>query len=537
MKSFAKEKVVVGILQEIGYTDSVGGVTLTVIERDADGNVTKARGITVPSGVAGYALECEFVDTDKTAGTHKLYRNIGTTSSCTFDLVGEVGAADITDESLTLADIADNQVLSKLNIYNNTGGTLTAGTLVRVLSYTGTSGITVEKADADAAKPATHFVPAAINNSASGDIYELGTLTGYNTVGRAVGDAIYLDATTAGGLTYTAPSGADQIVQQVGMVVTVGASGSIFLFPGMFGFTKVGTSYLQSQAVNADKLDSGMFLQLGGLLKDGSNLMTGLSIYNNTGGTLTKGTLVRLLGYTSTNGVTVEKADADADKPATHVVIQDINNLASGNIAPFANLGNQNTGGRTIGDPVYLDATTAGAFTFTAPTGVDQITQLVGFVKVVDAAVGEIVFAPGNHDILRYGASFVRDGSLNPAKFRASESLTATADGLTTGLMSGNTSHAVVTSNNATDWITLPASSAALIGKQFTIYVGANGFELVTPSASNATINGTDSDGTNQCDIPANSLSRLTLVNTNTWLLENIGSTGTVAAAITPDND
>lgn len=118
-----------------------------------------------------------------------------------------------------------------------------------------------------------------------------------------------------------------------------------------------------------------------------------------------------------------------------------------------------------------------------------------------------------------------------------SEALTATADGLTTGLMSGKKRHAIVTSASATNAITLPASSTALLGKQFTIWVGANGFELLTPASSNATINGTDSDGTNQADIPANSLSRLTLVNTNTWILENIGSTGTVAAAIVPDND
>lgn len=134
-------------------------------------------------------------------------------------------------------------------------------------------------------------------------------------------------------------------------------------------------------------------------------------------------------------------------------------------------------------------------------------------------------------------AGDVADGAVTPIKLAASEALTATADGLTTGLMSGNASHAVVTSAAATNAITLPASSAGLVGKQFTIWVGANGFELLTPAASGATINNVDSDGTNQADIAANTLSRLTLVNTNTWILESLTNLGAVATAIIPDND
>lgn len=272
-----------------------------------------------------------------------------------------------------------------------------------------------------------------------------------------------------------------------------------------------------------------------------------VTIFNNTGGALNPGELVRLSGYTGTSGITVTKADADSNIPATHVVIASINNSASGTVYPIGRVTNLNTNGRTIGDPVYLDSTTAGGFTFTAPTGANQLQQIVGVVKVVNATTGEIEFFPGLDLRMKLGTDFLQDsavtngkvanGAISPAKFAASESLTSTADGLTTGLMSGNTSHAIVTSASATNWITLPASAASLLGRTFTIWVGANGFELVTPSGSNATINGTDSDGTNQCDIPANSLSRLTLVNTDTWLLENIGSNGAVAAAITPDND
>ena len=76
-----------------------------------------------------------------------------------------------------------------------------------------------------------------------------------------------------------------------------------------------------------------------------------------------------------------------------------------------------------------------------------------------------------------------------------------------------------------------------MVGKQFTVWVGANGFELLTPALSGATINAVDSDGTNQVDIPATTLSRLTLADTNTWILENLTALGAVTTALIPDND
>lgn len=160
-----------------------------------------------------------------------------------------------------------------------------------------------------------------------------------------------------------------------------------------------------------------------------------------------------------------------------------------------------------------------------------------GKILVGDGTDLASVAVSGDATLAANGALTVASGAITPAKLSASQALTATADGLTTGVMAATSQHAVVTSASATNAITLPASAASLIGKQFTIWVGANGFELLTPASSGATINGTDSDGTNQADIPANSLTRLTLVNTDTWIMENIGSTGTVAGAIVPDND
>lgn len=172
-----------------------------------------------------------------------------------------------------------------------------------------------------------------------------------------------------------------------------------------------------------------------------------------------------------------------------------------------------------------------------------NVSRSSGAFAVTDGGAG---FAVGAIHIKSDGTAgsvfYVNEGDattcdFNPVSFGGSQAITATDAGLTTGAMSAAAFHAAVTSSASTKQVALPASSAALVGKTFTIWVGANGFELITPATSGATINGTDADGTNQADIPANTLSRVTLVAADTWLLENIGANGTVAAAIVPDND
>lgn len=103
----------------------------------------------------------------------------------------------------------------------------------------------------------------------------------------------------------------------------------------------------------------------------------------------------------------------------------------------------------------------------------------------------------------------------------AQRAVTATADGLTTGLLTtadfGRFLN--VTSANANNIVMLPAAGADYIGGTIEIWVGANGFE-VRAFGTAATINGLDCKTTNEMAIAATHRVRFTLVAAETWLAE-----------------
>lgn len=112
---------------------------------------------------------------------------------------------------------------------------------------------------------------------------------------------------------------------------------------------------------------------------------------------------------------------------------------------------------------------------------------------------------------------------------------TATDDGLTTGLIGDNAEFVTITSAGATKAVTLPAASAAYIGRVIKLYVGANGYELLTPASSGNTINTVDSDGTNQLDVAANTLLVCTQITATGWAAFQIAAT--TITVVAPDND
>lgn len=89
-----------------GNDTSVDGADVEILLEDDDEKVVVGRGTTVPNAKAGFAKGCIFIKTDAGNGVKALYENQGTTSSCSFNLIGDITTAEIADNAITKAKLA-----------------------------------------------------------------------------------------------------------------------------------------------------------------------------------------------------------------------------------------------------------------------------------------------------------------------------------------------------------------------------------------------------------------------------------------------
>lgn len=289
-------------------------------------------------------------------------------------------------------------------VRNETGNTLAVGTLVYVSGWSEThKRFKISKADADVAGArATFVLRAAIGNNANGTAYRQARLTAVNTNGAAVGDPVYLSA-TVGTWALAAPSATNSIAQIVGRVAVVHAStGQIEIDLDVHpNLLRIGSNELQAGAAPAGALS--------------------LPVRNETGGNLAAGDLVAISGWSETHARhLVVKADADVSGRRAQLVMQGaLNNNTNGSAyASYRHTGVA-TDGASVGDAVYL-STVAGGWTVTAPTGADDVVQVVGYVAVVDAAAGEVEFNLSVANLLKVGSNELQPLSVLTAALAAS---------------------------------------------------------------------------------------------------------------------
>jgi hypothetical protein len=216
-------------------------------------------------------------------------------------------------------------------------------------------------------------------------------------------------------------------------------------------------------------------------------------VRNATGATLTKGTVV----YTSgANGdhVQVSKALATSDATSARTlgfVSANIANGADGYVIVEGYLTGIDTSGKTVGQIVYLDGTTAGAWTTTKPVAplhmvyLGVITRVVGspsngsiYVKVqngyeLDEIHDVLIVSEANGDLLQY------ESSTNLWKNKAQSTLTVAQSQVTnlTTDLAGKASAATIgnllnenqasVETDASGWNTFDNSSVARVASTF----------------------------------------------------------------------
>lgn len=125
-------KVINRAMKLIGKSLTKNDVAIRVLEVDKDGNISRCSGLTAPTG-AGYAKGCLFVKTDAASGVSSIYENVGTTSTASFNLIGDIAPGEIT--------LAEGNIL--LGNASGVGAALDAGTDAQMLIGDGDTLVSV----------------------------------------------------------------------------------------------------------------------------------------------------------------------------------------------------------------------------------------------------------------------------------------------------------------------------------------------------------------------------------------------------------
>ena len=293
----------------------------------------------------------------------------------------------------------------------------------------------------------------------------------------------------------------------------------------------------------AQYIDGTGGLQTFPTILDAGSLIT--EVYNSTGATLTKGTIVYINGGQG-NLPTITKAKADTDATSAQTfgwVRNDIGNNNNGYVIVAGKLSDLNTNGLGTGTQLYLSGTTAGTYTTTKPqapihlvyVGVvvrDHPTQGVIEVKIqngyeVDELHDVQIASIANNQVLQYESSsqLWKNKSLTTASVSASTDKNYVTDaqqvviGNTSGTNTGDETQATIQSKlgtaststsgylTSTDWNTFngkqnaltltttgTSGAATLVGSTLNIPNYASGgltffTEAQSTAAPNATVN------------------------------------------------
>jgi hypothetical protein len=307
--------------------------------------------------------------------------------------------------------------------YNSTTGVITNSAPDQTVSLTASTGISTSGTYPNFT--ITNTAPdQTVSLTASTGISTSGTYPNFTITNTAPDQTVSLTGGGTTSITGTYPNfTVTSNDQYVGTVTSVGITesaaaltitGSPVTTSGNIniGFAGASTDYVAGD---------GSLVPFPTVVTQAQNLVT--EVYNSTGATLTKGTVVYINGGQG-NLPTVTKAQANSDATSAQtygVVRADITNMNNGYITVIGNLDNIDTQAYAAGTQLYLSGTTAGAWTSTKPYAPIHLvyvgivvrshpTQGVVEIRIqngyeMDELHNVSAQSPNNGDILQYVSS------------------------------------------------------------------------------------------------------------------------------------
>lgn len=146
-------------------------------------------------------------------------------------------------------------------------------------------------------------------------------------------------------------------------------------------------------------------------------LETFARVQNNTGSTLSKGTVVGFAGASANNTLIVSKYLADGSTPTLYILgimAHDLpDNGTVGYCTVWGHISGVNTSSFALGDVLYASPTTAGGLTKTKPTAPDNVVPIAAVLKV-GTTDGEIFVRPTIEQQF-YNGQFTKNATITPA--------------------------------------------------------------------------------------------------------------------------
>jgi hypothetical protein len=272
----------------------------------------------------------------------------------------------------------------------------------------------------------------------------------------------------------------------VGTVTSIGVSmPSAFTVSGS-PVTSSGTIAITGAGNSTQYIDgTGSLQTFPSIVGNATNLIR--EVYNNSGATMTKGTIIYINGGQG-NLPTIAKALATGDSTSAQtygVVREDIGNMSNGYIIVVGDLMDMPTNGFAVGTQLYLSGTTAGTYTSTKPYAPIHLvyvgivtrshpTQGVIAIKIqngyeMDELHNVAAHLPNDGDILKYVSSTglwtktagsttnITEGTnLYYTDARARAAISETVTGLdynsSTGVLSTSLGYGIPTTASQTNW-------------------------------------------------------------------------------------